>query len=50
MSKIQIERIRIYGSLENFFTFTNYRGFDPEVSGMKYPSMKEAVLGINVTF
>ncbi len=50
MSKIQIERIRIYGSLENFFTFTNYRGFDPEISGMKYPSMKEAVLGINVTF
>lgn len=50
MSKIQIERIRIYGSLENFFTFTKYKGFDPEVEGMKYPSMKQAVVGLNVTF
>jgi len=47
---VQIERIRVYGSLENFFTFTKYKGFDPEVSGMKYPSVKEAVIGLNVTF
>lgn len=46
----QIERVRIYGSLENFFTFTSYKGFDPEVDGMKYPSMKQAVVGLNVTF
>jgi hypothetical protein len=45
-----VERVRFYGSLENFFTFTSYKGFDPEVSGMDYPSMKQAVLGINVTF
>lgn len=47
---MQIERVRVYGSLENFFTFTKYKGFDPEVSGMRYPSMKEAVIGLNVTF
>lgn len=47
---LQIERVRVYGSLENFFTFTKYKGFDPEVEGMKYPSMKEAVIGLNVTF
>lgn len=50
MDKIQIERIRIYGSLENFFTFTKYKGFDPEVDGLKYPAMKQAVVGLNVTF
>ncbi len=50
MDKIQLERIRIYGSLENFFTFTKYKGFDPEVNGLKYPSMKQAVIGLNVTF
>lgn len=50
MNAMQIERIRIYGSLENFFTFTKYKGFDPEVSGMKYPSTKEVVVGLNVTF
>lgn len=47
---LQIERLRIYGSLENFITFTKYKGFDPEVDGMNYPSMKEAVIGLNVTF
>ena len=25
-------------------------GFDPEISGLAYPAMKSAVLGINVTF
>lgn len=45
-----IEKVRIYGSLENFFTFTSYKGFDPEVSGLNYPTMKQAVVGLNVTF
>ena len=48
--KLNIERVRIYSSLENFFTFTKYKGFDPEVSGMAYPSMKQAVIGLNVSF
>ena len=48
--KVRIERIRLYGSLENFFTFTKYKGFDPEVSGLNYPSMKQAVAGINLSF
>lgn len=48
--KMQIERIRVYGSLENFFTFTSYKGLDPEVSGMAYPTMKQAIIGLNVTF
>lgn len=50
MKKMPIERIRIYGSLENFFTFTSYKGLDPEVSGMNYPTMKQATIGLNVTF
>ncbi|HBL74918.1 MAG TPA: SusC/RagA family TonB-linked outer membrane protein [Prolixibacteraceae bacterium] len=49
-SKLFMDRLRIYGSLENFFTFTSYNGFDPEVNGMAYPSMKQAVIGINLTF
>ncbi|HCN52917.1 MAG TPA: SusC/RagA family TonB-linked outer membrane protein, partial [Prevotella sp.] len=49
-SMFGVDRVRFYGSLENFFTFTDYKGFDPEVSGMNYPSMKQAVLGINVSF
>ncbi len=46
----QLSKVRIYGTLENFFTFTSYKGFDPEVSGMAYPTMRQAVLGLNVTF
>ncbi len=45
-----IDRVRIYGSLENFFTFTKFKGFDPEVSGMAYPTMRHAVIGLNVSF
>ena len=47
---LPVERIRIYGSLENFFTFTSYDGLDPEVDGVTYPAMKQAVVGINLSF
>lgn len=47
---LPVERIRIYGSLENFFTFTTYDGLDPEVNGVDYPAMKQAVIGINLSF
>lgn len=49
-SACQIDRVRIYGSLENFITFTKFKGFDPEVSGMNYPTMRKATVGLNVTF
>lgn len=49
-SRISIDRVRLYGSLENFFTFTDYDGLDPEVSGFAYPTSKQAVIGINVSF
>lgn len=50
ISRIGLKRFRIYGGLENYFTFTKFKGMDPEVSGMAYPSMKQAVLGINLSF
>ena len=51
VSKTSLKRIRVYGSLENFFTFTSFRGFDPELGGtLGYPTMKNVVVGINVSF
>lgn len=51
VSRTSLERIRVYGSLENFFTFTSFRGFDPELGGtLGYPTMKNVVVGINVSF
>lgn len=49
-SKIFLERVRCYFSLENYFTFTNFGGMDPEIGGFGYPSMKQALFGVNITF
>lgn len=50
LNSIKMEKLRFYISLENFFTFTKFVAFDPEVYGMSYPSIRQAVFGINVTF
>ncbi|MCI1786004.1 MAG: TonB-dependent receptor [Bacteroidales bacterium] len=57
--KVKIERVRVYGSLDDFFTFTSYPGFDPEVTGVgnslgvdkgSYPTSKKVVFGVSLTF
>lgn len=57
--KIAIESLRIFGSLDNYFTFTKYPGPDPEIvrngsqMGMdqiSYPVAKNATIGVNITF
>ena len=59
--KVGIDRIRAYVSLDDFFTFTKYVGFDPETSSVNatsavgidsgaYPTSKKVVFGFNVTF
>lgn len=50
LSKIQLQKLRIYGSLENFFTFTSYKGIDPELDQLTYPTMRQAVIGVNIEF
>ncbi len=50
LSKVEIERVRFYVSLENYFTFTSYPGIDPEVRNTDYPTMRQAVFGVNFTF
>lgn len=49
MKACHLDKVRIYGSLENFLTFTKYQGFDPE-TGTAYPVMRQAAVGINVSF
>lgn len=57
--KFKVDNLRIYGSLDDFFTFSDYPGFDPEVTGVgnslgvdkgTYPTSKKVVFGVNVTF
>ena len=59
VEKIKFQAIRAYVSLDDFFTFTSYKGYDPEVVGSgngqgvdqgTYPMMKKVVFGVNVTF
>ena len=60
-SKIGLENIRVYCSMDDFFTITSYPGADPETASMNsgasrgfdngtYPTSKKMVFGINVTF
>lgn len=45
-----LSRVRLFCSLENFFTFTNYAGMDPETNKFTYPTMRQASFGLNVSF
>jgi len=62
ISKIKLTRLRIYASGQNLFTFTKYKGYDPEVgaynqdalmSGIdngRYPVPRLISFGFNVEF
>lgn len=61
LEKIKLKKIRIYISLDNFLTITNYSGFDPEIgtygwildTGIDkgfYPQNKTIGGGLNITF
>jgi hypothetical protein len=60
--KALINRLRLYVSLDDFFTFTSYPGTDPETATVStaperagfdngtYPQPKKITFGLNITF
>ena len=62
MSKIWVENARIYLNMQNIYTWSKYKGYDPEIGSMnqnalltgidnaRYPSPKIYTVGVNVTF
>ena len=61
LSKAKIKNLRIYASINNLYTFTNYSGLDPEVSvndnsltpGLDWGSQarsRSGVVGLSLTF
>lgn len=51
--KCFIENLRIYGTAENLFTITGYKGLDPEKAASSqdlYPITKSYSVGINLSF
>ncbi|MDR0834454.1 MAG: TonB-dependent receptor [Candidatus Symbiothrix sp.] len=63
LHKIDVSNVKFYVNLQNLYTFTKYRGFDPEIGTQgtgslrttgvdngRYPSPRIYTLGVNVTF
>ena len=62
ISKIKMSRVRVYGSVQNLLTLTDYSGYDPEVGSFnqnqlltgidngRYPTPRTYSIGINVEF
>lgn len=58
-SKLKLERLRVYASVQNFFVATKYAGYDPEVSNSgaafdqglglyDYPRPRVFMVGVNI--
>ena len=60
ISKLTLTNLRVYVSLDDFFTFTSYPGMDPESSGDSnsyigidsgyFPNSKKVMFGLGVSF
>jgi TonB-linked SusC/RagA family outer membrane protein len=49
--KINLQRVRIYGSVSDIFTIDNFpKGWDPEVAQSGYPITTSYIFGLSVTF
>ena len=46
-----VENLKVYASIDNLFTITDFPGFDPEVGdNVGYPSVRQYSVGLNVSF
>jgi TonB-dependent starch-binding outer membrane protein SusC len=55
VSKIGVSSLRIYGNIQNAFTITNFKGFDPEQTvdqtrAESFPQVRVMTMGVNVNF
>ncbi|MGK7391020.1 MAG: SusC/RagA family TonB-linked outer membrane protein [Candidatus Cyclobacteriaceae bacterium M2_1C_046] len=61
-SKMRAQNLRVYASIQNLYTFTNYSGYDPEIGAFnqnpllqnvdmgRYPSPRIFTLGVDIDF
>ena len=46
-----VENLKVYTSIDNFFTLTRFPGLDPEVGAtVGYPVVRQYSIGVNITF
>ena len=50
INKSALSNVDLSLSLNNFFTFTNYSGMDPETPGATYPISRSVMFSVNVGF
>ena len=62
LQKTPIQNLKVYANLQNVYTWTKYKGYDPEVGSLygnqlyngidygRYPSPRIYTFGLNVTF
>lgn len=60
LQKVSLDKFRIYVSVNNLYTFTKYRGYNPDVSNSspngagvdlgQYPNTRTFTTGLNVSF
>ena len=51
LNKVGFDRVKVYGSLKNFFTFAKVDNYDPERGGaVTFPLAKQVVFGVNIQF
>ncbi|PSL45457.1 TonB-linked SusC/RagA family outer membrane protein [Chitinophaga niastensis] len=60
LSRLHVEKFRIYVQAANLFTITKYSGLDPEIGGSKitdfgvdegaYPNQRQFLIGVNLGF
>ncbi len=60
--KIRLQNLKIYGTVQNVYTFTNYSGYDPEIGAFnqsaimqnydmgRYPSPRMYIIGLTLGF
>lgn len=54
-SRLKIENIRVFAQGQNLKTWTDFKGFDPEIAtgtlvGAQYPALRTITFGLNVGF
>ena len=51
VKKIGVGRVRVYGTLQNYFTFSKIKDYDPERGGdLSFPLVKQMIFGVNIDF
>jgi TonB-dependent starch-binding outer membrane protein SusC len=51
LSKVGVGKLRVYGTLQNYFVFSDIKDYDPERGGdLSFPLSKQMIFGVNVSF